>query len=134
MGSLRMALLGLAAMSAGCAASPASPANPAPKQEAAADAQASATQVQIDNQNYSDMDVYLLNGGTRVLLGSAPALTKTTLSLPRGSTQGRLQVRLLADPIGGARSIRSPALVVAPGENIYWTIGADAASSSASAG
>jgi hypothetical protein len=90
--------------------------------------------IEIDNQNYSDMSVYLVNGGARLLLGSAPGLSKTTLSLPRGSVGAQWRVRLLADPIGGSRSIGTPSLLVAPGENVYWTIGSDPASSFASAG
>lgn len=93
-----------------------------------------AIQVEVDNRNYSDMDVYLLDNGTRLLLGSAPGLARTTLALPQGSVGGRLQVRLLADPVGGNLPFRTPALVVAPGQNVYWTIGSDPASSSASAG
>jgi hypothetical protein len=122
---------------AGCAASRSTPASPAPRQEAAADTSATTRQpiqVRIDNQNYSDMNVYLVNQGTRVLLGSAPGMSKTTLTLPSASVSSRWQVRLLADPIGGSNAIRTPTLLVSPGQNVYWTIGSDPASSYASAG
>jgi hypothetical protein len=128
--------LGLLTLSAACAAHP-TPSAPAPKQEAVADTATpgrAAIQVEIDNRNYSDMDVYLISNGTRLLLGSAPGLAKTTLALPQGWVGARPQVRLLADPVGGDLPIRTPALVVAPGQNVYWTIGSDPASSSASAG
>ena len=97
MGTIRIGLLGLVALSAGCAASHPST-TPAPKQDAGTEASASSpVQVQIDNQNYSDMDVYLVNNGMHLLLGSAPGLSKTTLALPKaGSAGGQLQVRLLA--------------------------------------
>jgi hypothetical protein len=122
---------------AGCAASRSTPASPAPRQEAAADTSATTRQpiqVRIDNQNFSDMNVYLVNQGTRVLLGSAPGMSKTTLTLPSASVSSRWQVRLLADPIGGSNAIRTPTLLVSPGQNVYWTIGSDPASSYASAG
>jgi len=136
MGTIKIALLGLAALSGGCAASHPSPTPPAPKQEATTEAAPARTpvRVEIDNQNYSDMDVYLINNGMHLLLGSAPGLSKTTLSIPQGSAGGQLQVRLLADPVGGNVPIRTPALVVAPGQNVYWTIGSDPATSFASAG
>jgi hypothetical protein len=90
--------------------------------------------VRIDNQNFNDMDIYLLDRGARVLLGSASGLTKTTLLLPAGSTASGGRVTLQADPIGAAAPIRTPQLLVAPGQEVYWTIGADRAGSYASVG
>lgn len=137
MWSARMGLLGLMALVAGCGASRSTPTSPAPAQDASASADSTARQpirVQIDNRNFSDMNVYLVNEGTHVLLGSAPGMSKTTLTLPAGSVSSRWQVRLLADPIGGSNAIRTPTLLVSPGQNVYWTIGSDPASSYASAG
>jgi len=90
--------------------------------------------VRIDNQNYSDLDVYLLSRGTRVLLDSVTGLTRATLMLPTGSalTDGRVQLQ--ADPLGAVAPIRTPQLLVSPGEQVYWTIGADRADSYASVG
>ena len=61
-------------------------------------------------------------------------LTQATLLLPAGSngTDGRVQLQ--ADPIGAVTPIRTPQLLVAPGEKVYWTIGADRADSYASVG
>ena len=136
MWTARMGLLGLVALAAGCGASRSSTAEPTPKQESGAetDGAVQPVKVQIDNQNYSDMSIYLVNDGTRVLVGSAPGLTKTTLSLPAGSRRTNWRVRLLADPIGGSAAIGTPSLLVAPGQSVYWTIGSDPASSFASAG
>jgi hypothetical protein len=80
------------------------------------------------------MSIYLISDGARVLVGSAPGLSKTTLSLPAASRRSNWRVRLLADPIGGSAAIRTPSLLVAPGQNVYWTIGSDPSSSHASAG
>jgi hypothetical protein len=132
-----MGLLGVVALVAGCGASRSTPASPAPEQDASARADVPThqpIQVQIDNRNFSDMNVYLVNEGTHVLLGSAPGMSKTTLSLPSSSVSSRWQVRLVADPIGGSSAIRTPTLLVAPGQSVYWTIGSDPASSYASAG
>jgi hypothetical protein len=138
MWTVRAGLIGLVALSLGCGTGRSSPSSPAPQADsAAADASqqgSSKTRVEIDNQNFSDMNVYLMDEGTRVLLGSAAGLSKTTLLIPAGATGGSWQVRLLADPIGGSTPIRTPSLLVAPGQSVYWTIGADAASSFASAG
>jgi hypothetical protein len=125
------------ALVAGCGASRATPASPAPEQSASADDSSTTRQpiqVRIDNQNFSDMNVYLVSQGTNVLLGSAPGMSQTTLSLPSGSVSSQWRVRLVADPIGGSSAIRTPTLLVAPGQNVYWTIGSDPSSSYASAG
>ena len=137
MRTARMGLLGLMALVAGCGASRAGTSPAAPEQDASAETNTpdrQPIQVQIDNRNFSDMDVYLVNEGTRVLLGSAPGMSKTTLTLPPGSVSSQWQVRLIADPIGGANAIRTPTLLVSPGQNVYWTIGSDPSSSYASAG
>lgn len=138
MWTTRMAIAGLVALAAGCSAGRSSPSTPAPKPATANTASAKAgngrTRVVIDNQNTSDMNVYLINQGTRILLGWAPGLTKSMLMLPSGSLMASGQVRLLATPIGGNRAIRTPTLLVGPGQNVYWTIGIDPAASFASAG
>jgi hypothetical protein len=138
MWTVKAGLIGLVALSLGCSAGRSSPSSPAPEAgpapAKAAASERSETRVDIDNQNFSDMNIYLVNEGTRFFLGSATGLSKTTLLIPAGATAGRWQVRLLADPIGGSSPIRTPALTVPPGQNVYWTIGADAASSFASAG
>jgi hypothetical protein len=138
MWTVRAGLVGLVALSAACGASRSSPASPVPKPGAAAAKAAepgcSKTRVEIDNQNFSDMNIYLIDRGTRVLLGSANGLSKTTLLIPAGFASSNWEVRLLADPIGGASPTRTPALLVAPGQSVYWTIGSDPANSFASAG
>jgi hypothetical protein len=90
--------------------------------------------VQIDNQNFSDMNIYVVNSGQRWLLGWAGGLAKTTLTIPNGAANSDGRVRLLADPIGGTRRITTPTLIVPQGQSIFWTIGSDPASSTASTG
>lgn len=113
---------------AGCASSHTEVA-PAPSAQAR-----SGTAVQIDNQNYSDMNIYVLNAGQRVLVGQVGGLDKTTLIIPTSLTPADGRVRLLADPIGAAGPITTPLLLVPQGQQIYWTIGSDPATSTASTG
>ena len=126
-------LSGVLGLALGCAASR-PPASPSPVPTTAAADSKGRIPVQIDNQNYSDLDVYLLSRGTRVLVGTVTGLTKATLLLPPGSalTDGRVQLQ--ADPLGAVAPIRTPQLLVGPGEQVYWTIGADRADSYASVG
>ena len=123
-------LLGVAVACAGTHPAP----SPSPVPNTASADQQERIPVQIDNQNYSDMDVYLLDRGSRVLIGSVNGLTQATLLLPKGANTTDGRVQLQADPIGAVTPIRTPQLLVAPGEKVYWTIGADRADSYASVG
>jgi hypothetical protein len=138
MWNLRAGLIGLLALSAACSASREPTVAPAPKaDETAAGAPESEREgipVQIDNQNFSDMNIYVVTGGQRLLLGPAGGLTKTTLTIPAGAARSNSRVRLVADPIGGAEPISTPLLVVPRGQSIFWTIGSDPATSTATAG
>jgi hypothetical protein len=89
--------------------------------------------VQIDNQNFSDMEIYVVKNGQRLLVGQAGGLTKTTLTI-KDAIRGDGRVKLLAEPTGGARPITTPTLIVPRGQSIFWTIGSDLATSTASTG
>lgn len=95
---------------------------------------ASGFPVQIDNQNFSDMNIYLVNGGQRWLLGQAPGLSRTNLTISSGIAPADGELRLEADPVGASRPIFTPVLVVSAGETVYWTIGSDPEMSTASTG
>ncbi len=89
--------------------------------------------VQIDNQNFSDMTIYVVRNDQRWLVGQAGGLTKTTFII-RNAVRPAGRVKLLAEPIGGTRPIATPTLVVPQGQSIFWTIGSDPATSTASTG
>jgi len=109
-------------------------AGPAPVSSADSAQALSGIQVQVDNQNISDMNIYLLRSGTRWLVGQAGGLSKSTLTIPGSVAPTDLRVRLLADPIGGNRPVTTPLLIVPRGQRIYWSIGSDPSMSTASAG
>ena len=121
---------------AACAASHQSAEATGPVPASGADsAQASqGIQVQIDNQNFSDMNIYLLRNGGRWLVGQAEGMGKTTLTIPQSMAPTDLRVRLIGDPIGGSRPVTTPVLIVPRGQTIYWKIGTEPGSSTASAG
>ena len=129
----RLVLAGLLSLVVACAGHPAAAA-PAPKQAATAASSEDRIQVRIDNQNFNDMDIYLVDRGTRVLLGSANGLAQTTLLLPATTAASGGRITLQANPFGASAPIRTPQLLVAPGQQVYWTIGADPAGSYASVG
>ena len=126
MWQLRLGLIGLLGLSAACGASraPVTSAEVSPSNEIS---------VQIDNRNYSDMEIYVVRSGQRWLLGQAGGLTRTTLTI-RNTVGGDGRVRLVAEPIGGAAPISTPTLIVPQGQSIFWTIGSDPTTSTATAG
>ena len=123
----------LALATGACASHAPDEAGPAPISRADSARDSTGLQVQIDNQNINDMSVYLVRSGSRFLIGQAGGLSKTTLTIPDGMTPDS-RVRLLAEPLGGSRPISTPALIVPPGQRIYWSIGSDPATSTATAG
>ena len=126
MWQLRVGLIGLLGLSAACGASR------APGTSGSVSAR-NEIPVQIDNQNFSDMQIYVVRGGQRYLLGQAGGLSKTTLTIRNALTSGG-RVRLVAEPIGGAAPITTPTLVIPTGQSIFWTIGSDPTMSTASTG
>jgi hypothetical protein len=123
---LRTGLIALLVLSSACGASRSTPASgPEPT--------SGEIPVVIDNQNLNDMEIYVVRNGSRWLIGQAAGLSKTTLTI-KNAVQGDGRVRLLADPIGGVRTFTTPTLIVPPGQRIFWTIGSDPATSSASTG
>jgi hypothetical protein len=126
-----MALFSMLAATA-CASHAPDEAGPAPISRADSARDSTGLQVQIDNQNINDMSIYLVRSGSRFLVGQAGGMSKTTLTIPEGITDFR--VRLIAEPIGGSRPIATPVLIVPRGQRVYWSIGSDPATSTASAG
>ena len=124
---LRAGLIALLVLLSACGASRSAPAGgPEPT--------SNEISVQIDNQNFSDMDVYLVNSGQRLLIGQAIGLNMTTLFIPASATRADGQVRLLASPLGASSPVATPLLIVPPGQAIFWNIGIDQAMSNVSTG
>ena len=123
-------------LAAGCAKSPAPAAGPAPLPSASAESTRTerSIDIQVDNQNFNDMNVYLMTSGTRWLVGKVGGMTKGTLTIPASLAPADQRVRLRAESIGGHGAITTPTLIVPPGQQVYWTIGSDPSMSTASAG
>jgi len=72
--------------------------------------------VNVANNNYADVTVYLVHAGQRRRLGTVTGLSRQAFTLPRSAHTRELY--LLADPVGGARSYLSPAVHVRAGEAV----------------
>lgn len=120
-------------VAAGCSHSSSPAASPAPESSGEAEQSSRAVPVQVNNENYNSMNVYLLQGGTRWLVGRVDGLSDVTLTIPASVAPPDHQVRLRAEAVGGGGTT-TPLLIVAPGQQVYWTIGSDLSTSTASAG
>jgi hypothetical protein len=89
--------------------------------------------VQVSNQNYNTMNIYLVRQGARWLVGQINGLSDSTITIPASLAPPDHQVRLRAEAIGGG-AVTTPTLIVAPGQRVYWTVGSDLSTSTASAG
>src|SRR5689334_14255243 len=80
------------------------------------------TVVQVDNQGFLDMAVYLLRSSERLRLGTATGNSKSNFRIPMGIVTGLTPLRFVADPIGGTRASVSEEITVTPGDTVGLTI------------
>jgi hypothetical protein len=78
--------------------------------------------VQVDNQGYPDLNVYVVEGTRRIKLGLVTGNSTMKLALPRGMSRGTRVLRFVCDPVGGSRQSYTQDLTVAPGQDIRLTI------------
>jgi hypothetical protein len=123
-------------LAAGCAHSPApvASASPLTSDRAESARPSRAIQIQVDNQNFSDMNVYLVSRGARWLVGNVGGMSRAKLTIPASLAPADLRFRFRAQTIGGGGSTTTPTVIVSPGQQVYWTIGSDPATSTISAG
>ena len=108
-------LAGLAAVLAACGGtSSASP--PAP------DAGIAPAYLEVDNQSYTDFNVYVIRNETRQRLGRSTANTTTAFKIPAELVTGQSLIKFGADPIGRQAIGITRELTVAPGERVVLVI------------
>jgi hypothetical protein len=83
--------------------------------------QASDATLIVENQNFSDVDVYALSGGLPTRIGTVPGNSTLRFAL-NSSVIAASDFRLIATPIGGNGRGASGLLVAAPGQTIKFTV------------
>ena len=86
--------------------------------------------LEVLNNNWSDVTVFVLREGSRDRLGVATAATTTVLRIPRHLLGQLRVVQLIADPIGSSNGIVSDAILVKPGMQVTWRLESDLSRSS----
>ena len=80
------------------------------------------TLVRVENQSFSDMTIYVIEGSQRIRLGIATGSQTTTFTIPKYLMHGPRSLRFLADPIGATRTPVSDEITVIPGDQVTLTI------------
>ena len=80
------------------------------------------TTVQVRNQNFQDMNVFLLSAGQRIRLGMVTGLSTQVFTLPEDIVRVSAQLQFELHPIGGRRNPISETITVMPGDQIVLTI------------
>ena len=78
--------------------------------------------VTVENQNFLDMDVFLIRGGQRVRLGMVPGLSSRMLMVRPELIGYGTEVQFELHPIGGRGNPLSETISVRPGDVIHLTI------------
>jgi|SRR5258706_4074697 len=79
------------------------------------------TTLRVVNQNFLDMNVYVLPGGQRIRLGTVPGLSTQVFTIPAYLVRGS-PLQFEVHPIGGLGNPRTETISVQPGEEIRLTI------------
>lgn len=74
--------------------------------------------VEVENNNWADVVVYGVRNGVRTRLGTVTSMGRERFVLPAGLLGGGADLRLLADPIGGATPYLFPPVLVQRGQRI----------------
>ncbi len=76
----------------------------------------------VENNNWSDMTVYILRDGIRTRLGSVPSMGRSSFKLTSALVGGTGELRVLADPMGSAQKWMSQPLLIVPGSQVIFRL------------
>lgn len=110
-----VAAVAVGATMTGCAANSTVQDGPARPMEAAA-------RVEVTNNNWSDMAVYVERGGMVNRLGTVTSMTSSSFRIPKTMMSQSGSLRLIADPIGGVDRYLTQPLNVWPGQRVEFKI------------
>ncbi|HEX5437081.1 MAG TPA: hypothetical protein VFW98_07975 [Gemmatimonadaceae bacterium] len=80
------------------------------------------TTLEVQNQGFLDMDIFVLRSGQRIRIGDVSGNSTTTLTIPSYLLSGPTPLRFLADPVGGVRTPVSQEITVSPGDEVTLII------------
>src|ERR1041384_5193273 len=78
--------------------------------------------VRVANYNWMDVNVYAVQGGTRVRLGSGTSMSNGTFQLPSRFLLQSTSVRLMVDPVGSTEGYMTDGILVHGGQQISFNV------------
>ena len=80
------------------------------------------TTLEVDNQNFTDMTIFIVNGGQRIRLGRATGKAKTAMRVPRNVLTFPRELQFLAEPAGGQQGSSTSRIWVNPGDTVLLVV------------
>jgi hypothetical protein len=80
------------------------------------------TTVEVINNNFYDMNIFLVRTGQRIRLGNVRGKGTGILTIPAYIAETGGSFRFLADPVGGNQAPLSHELFVSPGDQVQLII------------
>jgi hypothetical protein len=81
-----------------------------------------ATTIEVENQSFYNMTVFVFEGGRRVRLGTVPGLATRTFPIPERLLFGITSLRFQLDPLGGDRTPLTQEIAVTRGDALRMII------------
>lgn len=81
-----------------------------------------ATTVQVENQAFQDMTIYVLDGTRRIRLGSVPGVSTRIFRIPDRLIFGISRLQFEVDPLASNRTAMSQHIPVSEGEQLRLVI------------
>jgi len=85
-------------------------------------AEFSEARVEVRNNNWSSMRVYVMRGTTRFRLGTVTSMNTEVFRLPRSFAGASGDIRLIADPIGSRETHITQSVNLGPGRLLSFQI------------
>ena len=116
--------LAAAALAAFAATSCSKQTAPSPFTGGAAGREAREIRIEVVNNNFADMTIYVMDSGTNFRVGDVTGKTTARFTLDPNQISPSAGLRLLADPIGSRDAFLTDPVSAGPGSFVVFTIGA----------
>lgn len=80
------------------------------------------TTMVVENNNWSDMTVYILRDGVRTRMGAVPSMGRATFVLSSALVGGTGEIRVQADPLGSSNKWTSQPILIVPGNQVRFRL------------
>jgi hypothetical protein len=85
----------------------------------------SSTRLVVQNNNFLDVAVYLMTGGSRMRLGTVRSNSTEQFRIPEAMAMGTSTLVVQADPIGSSIVYTSDPIPVYPGARVQLSVGSN---------